>query len=142
MFKISVVLDYGRETRAQRFCRERQASSSRRCDIPVGDSQHAATPHCSSTNTDSSKSSVLSHSFGTWLIQQTSFFYSSYDKKCISSSLSVLQLHRQPLLPRHFGDTQIAISDHFSCTMKQNSRVLYGAVFPIGSTRTVGFLPS
>ena len=47
---------------------------------------------------------LLAHGF----IQQTSFFYSSYDKKCVSSSLSVLQLQRQPLLPRHFGDTQIA----------------------------------
>ena len=43
------------------------------------------------------------------LIQQTSFFYSSCDKKCICSSLSVFQLQRQPLLLRHFGDTQIAI---------------------------------
>ena len=42
-------------------------------------------------------------------MQQTSFFYSSYDKKCISSSLSVLQIQRQSLLPYHFGDTQIAI---------------------------------
>ena len=60
LFEISVVLDYCKKTRSQRFCRERQASSSRLYDIPVGDSPHAVTHHCSSTNTDSSNYIVFS----------------------------------------------------------------------------------
>ena len=69
LFEISVVLDYCKKTRSQRFCRERQASSSRRYDIPVGDSPHAVTHHCSSNNTDSSNYSVLSHCLAHGLIQ-------------------------------------------------------------------------
>ena len=56
-------------------------------------------------------SKVCSHSCGAWFNTTNIFLHSSYDKKCISSTLSVHQLQRRPLLPRHFEDTQITIPD-------------------------------
>ena len=126
LFAYRGVLEFDVRFTGGYLCYRRQATSSRRCDTPVGDSPHVSLLTASAPTQTPERLVFSAILLAHGLIQQSST--RPMTRSATSPAWVPFNLQRQSLLPHHFGDTQIAIPDRLLGPRSTARRVQQGFI--------------